>query len=219
VGGCLAARLPLWLVNLVHQQINPNVSFQINQKKERCMLQINKLQTVKCLLGILGLFGTLLIGSCAGTISVKKNQNDELNKIKKAFIVSAKNSKFIKIQFGTFIAGVGYIPPVDERAEEAAAVGKTDEIIKKELEKYNVISIIGNQGEVPQNIDVIVIYNDVWRWDFKNVLDQLEIDFINPKTNQIICEATYKIGDKEMHDFPTSEKEVPKMIKKIMESK
>lgn len=51
----------------------------------------------------------------------------------------------------------------------------------------------------------------------KKVLDKLEIVFILPEGNKELARSTYNIyKNKELHDFPTPEKEVPKMIKELL---
>jgi len=58
---------------------------------------------------------------------------------------------------------------------------------------------------------------DTWRWDLKKILDKLEIVFISPK-GEVIAKSTYNIyWNKEIHNFPSPEKEVPKMIKELLE--
>ena len=160
----------------------------------------------------------LFLWNCAGTIHTNRLPGYDFKNFKKAYIVSAKNSQYIKFQFG-ILAGMTYIPPVNEQAESTEKIGNTDIVLKNELEKYGIVSVIGTEGTVPEDVDIIVKYSDVWRWDFKKILEQLEINLINAKSNKVIGEATYNIGSKEFHNFPTPEKEVPKMIKKLMEGK
>ena len=61
------------------------------------------------------------------------------------------------------------------------------------------------------------MYNDIWRWDLKKILDRLDIVFISPNDNKEIARSTYNVyKNKELHNFPTPEKEVPKMIKELL---
>ena len=95
-------------------------------------------------------------------------------------------------------------------------IGNTDKVIKSELEKYGIQAEIVRKGEVLYDFDIIVEYYDTWRWDFKKILDKLEIVFISPK-GELIAKSTYNIHrSKEFHNFPTPEKEVPKMIKEML---
>jgi hypothetical protein len=159
---------------------------------------------------------TLFLFGCAGTIKTTRYQNQNNSEFKKAYIISSENSQYIKFKFGTIIP-YGYIPPVDDPAEKNDVIGNTDTIIKQELERYGIHSAIGKKGDSPEDFDLIVEYNDTWRWDFKKVLDRLEIIFISPEGDSIIAKSTYNIyKNKELHNFPTPEKEVPKMIKELL---
>ncbi len=76
---------------------------------------------------------------------------------------------------------------------------------------------IGKKEDTPEGFDLIIQYYDTWRWDFKKILDKLEIVFITPEGDKVIAKSTYNIyANKEMHNFPTPEKEVPKMIKELL---
>jgi hypothetical protein len=76
---------------------------------------------------------------------------------------------------------------------------------------------IGKINDTPQGFDIIVLYQDTWRWDFKKILDKLEIVFISATDDKEISRSTYNIfKNKELHNFPTPEKEVPKMIKQLL---
>ena len=99
-------------------------------------------------------------------------------------------------------------------------IGNTDTIIKQELEKYGIRAVIGKKGDIPENFDFIIKYRDTWRWDFKKILDELEIFFISKKGHKIIAESTFNIyKNKELHNFPIPEKVVPKMIKELLDKK
>ena len=72
-------------------------------------------------------------------------------------------------------------------------------------------------GSEPKDFDLIVEYKDKWRWDFKKILDELEIKFITPNGKEIISKSNFIIyKNKELHNFPSPEKEVPKMIKELL---
>lgn len=146
--------------------------------------------------------------SCAGTIHTSGSLNS--GAYKKAFIVAAHDSQYIKFKFLYMYLG-DHTPSAHEK------IGNTDLVIKNELEKRGIYSVIGVDGEIPEDIDLIVSYNDVWRWDFKPILDNLDIVFISPETKEEIAKATYNIYyNKEMHNFPNAEKEVPKMMEELL---
>ena len=159
----------------------------------------------------------LLFCGCAGTIKTVHNPNEQLpSNYKRAYIVSNEDSQFIKFKFG-IITPIGYFVPSDDPSEKAKIIGNTDIIIKQELEKYGINAEIGKKGDMPEGFDLIILYHDTWRWDFKKLLDKLEIVFISPIDSKEISKSTYDIyKNKELHDFPSPEKEVPKMIKELL---
>jgi hypothetical protein len=161
-------------------------------------------------------FLIILIG-CKGTIQTVKYSQHKTNNYKNAYIISSEKSEYIKFKFGRFQYG-GYVPPIDDAPEETKRIGNTDTIIKKELEKYGIASVIGKEGDEPKDFDLIVEYKDKWRWDFKEILDELEIKFISSNGKEIISKSNFSIyKNKELHNFPSPEKEVPKMIKELLE--
>lgn len=160
---------------------------------------------------------SLIISGCAGTIrTTRQNIYKEISTLKKAYIVSAESSNYIKFKFGVIIPNA-YIVLPDDPAQQHAVIGDTDNVIKQELEKHGIHAEIGKKGDQPEGYDFIVLYSDTWRWDFKKVLDKLEIVFISAEDNKEIARSTYNISqNKEMHNFPTPQKEVPKMIKQLL---
>ena len=159
---------------------------------------------------------SLILYSCAGTINTTTYLPKAKIPYKNAYIISSENSKYIKFKFG-IIYPFGYIPLKDDPSINHIAIGNTDTVICKELEKYGIKSVIGKKNDVPENYDLIVEYNDTWRWDFKNILDKLDIVFITPTGDSIIAKSTYNIyKNKQLHNFPTPEKEVPRMIKEML---
>ena len=160
---------------------------------------------------------TSLLSSCAGTITTL-NYYQTKNSYKNAYIISSDVSQYIKFKFGTLKYNGLYIPPKDDAPVDNDIIGNTDEVIKLELAKYGINATIGKKGDEPTGYDLIIEYSDTWRWDFKKILDKLDIYFISPDGNKIIAKSTYNIyHNKELHDFPTPEKEVPKMIKELLE--
>jgi hypothetical protein len=157
----------------------------------------------------------MILSGCAGTINTIK-QTTETSQYKKAYIVSAENSNYIKFKFGA-ITPYGYIVLPDDPSQKHEVIGNTDIVIKQELEKYGIHSEIGKKDTISTDFDLIVLYNDTWRWDMKKVLDKLEIVFVSAEGNKELARSTYTIyKNKELHNFPTPEKEVPKMIKELL---
>lgn len=159
---------------------------------------------------------TILISSCAGTINTVKYSVTENKKQKKAYIISAENSQYIQFKFGA-ITPLGYIVLPDDPSKEHEVIGNTDLVIKNEVEKYGVKAEIIKKGDNLGDFDFLIEYHDTWRWDLKKILDKLEIMFISPN-GTVISKSEFNIyKNKELHNFPTPEKEVPKMIKVLFE--
>ena len=176
----------------------------------------NKKNRLKMRKNILLIVGAVLLYSCAGTIHTVRHINTQ-SEYKKAVIISAENSNYIQFKPGIIIPIGVYIVLSDDPAEKREVIGNTDKVIKQELEKYGIHAEIVNKGEITEEFDLVVEYYDTWRWDFKKILDKLEIVLISPK-GEVIAKSTYNIyKNKELHNFPSPEKEVPKMIKELLE--
>jgi hypothetical protein len=160
----------------------------------------------------------LIVGlcSCAGTINTVRQSGTNTPSYSKAYIISAENSQYIKFKFGV-ITPFAYIVLPDDPAQKREVIGKTDMVIKQELEKNGIHAEIGKKDDIPEGYDLIVMYYDTWRWDIKKILDKLEIVFISPDGKEELARSTYTIyQNKEFHNFPTPEKEVPKMVKELL---
>lgn len=159
---------------------------------------------------------TFIFFGCAGTIKTVKSTEQITNNYKKAYIISTDNSQYIQFKFG-IISPFAYIAPSDDPTIKHEVIGTTADVIKTELEKNGIIAEIGKKEDTPAGFDLIVQYYDTWRWDFKKILDKLEIVFISPEGDKVISKSTFNIyKNKELHNFPTPEKEVPKMIKELL---
>lgn len=158
----------------------------------------------------------IMSSGCAGTINTVRYSTQENQKYHKVYIISAENSQYIQFKPGIIVPIGTYIILPDDPAVEHQVIGNTDTVIKKELEIYGINSEIVKKGDVLGDFDLIIEYHDTWRWDFKKVLDKLEILFISPN-GEVISKSIFDIHkNKEMHNFPTPEKEVPKMIKELL---
>ena len=157
-----------------------------------------------------------LLSSCAGTIRTVKRSELVQKQFKKAYIVSSDNSQYIKFKFG-IITAVAYIVLPDNPAQKHEVIGNTATVLKQELENYGIEAEIGKKGDKVDGYDLIILYQDTWRWDMKRILNKLEIVFISADGKTEIARSTYNIyRNKELHDFPSPEKEVPKMIKELL---
>ncbi len=173
---------------------------------------------MKSTLKILYFIIAIALSSCGGTINTTRFLNTVPPQLKTAYIISPQNSNYIKFKFGTLSYPGYYVAAEDPAPVKEELIGDTAEVIKKELEKRGIQATIGMKGDKPDDYDIIIQYYDTWRWDFKKVLDKLEIYFIAPTGDKILAKSTFTISEnKEMHNFPTPKKEVPKMIKELFE--
>ena len=163
------------------------------------------------------LISIILFSSCAGTINTTKYVVQENDAEKKVYIISAENSQYIKFKPGIILPMGAYIPLPDSPSKKHEVIGNTDLVIKKEVEKYGVKAEIVKKGDVLDDFDFLIEYHDTWRWDFKKLLDRLEILFISPN-GTVLGKSEFNIyKNKEFHNYPNPEKEVPKMIKQLFE--
>ncbi len=87
-----------------------------------------------------------LLSSCSGTINTVKYSVPEIKEQKKAYIISAENSQYIKFKFGA-ITPLGYVILPDDPAQKHEIIGNTDLVIKNEVEKYGVKAEIVKKGD------------------------------------------------------------------------
>lgn len=161
----------------------------------------------------------LLLSSCAGTIKTTNFDKEPARSYKTACIVSSEGSKYIKFRFG-LITPFGYYNPADKVATDHSIIGNTAEVIKQELEKNGITTTIATDNTVLTDYDLIIEYNDVWRWDLKKILDHLDLFFISGSGDKLLAKSSFSIyKNKELHNFPTPEKEVPKMIHEFLNPK
>lgn len=160
--------------------------------------------------------GLLCVMGCAGTIKTHNYYSTQEKTYNKVYVVAAENSQFIRFKPGIILPMGGYIVLRDDPAVQRSVIGNTDQVIKTELERYGYNVEIVHRGDLLGDFDFLVEYHDTWRWDFKKVLDRLEIYMI-ASDGRVIAKSLYKIfNNKELHNFPTPNKEVPKMVKALL---
>jgi hypothetical protein len=62
-----------------------------------------------------------------------------------------------------------------------------DTMIAGELQKHGVSASSGYAADRPQDIDVLVVYEDRWQWDLSNYLIHMRIDLRDPQTNVLLA--------------------------------
>ena len=113
----------------------------------------------------------LALSSCAGTVRTTQQASVRPD-YKSAYIVSAEHSNYIKFKMG-IITPFFYVVPADGPAQKREVIGDTDLVIEQELLKYGVQSTIGQKDDPLAGYDLVVFYNETWRWDFNKILDKL----------------------------------------------
>ena len=173
---------------------------------------------------ILVMFLCLVITSCRGTLTV--NAPNKYNKaIRKVFVAEKQTSYKVPINFigaagvlgGAIGGAMAGLASKDMKKYEVPAIGKTYLHIKNFFEKSGYTVVSGNLETIPTDIDAVVDYDDYWEWDLKYYLKMLKITFKDPKTGNIFAEGLYKASRGGLHDYPSSEREVPKLISAILE--
>ncbi len=109
----------------------------------------------------------------------------------------------------------GAIDPLatpEMKENEEPAIGNTYLHVKNYLEKSGIIVISETSQDTPSDVDAIVDYYDFWEWDFKDFLKILKVTFKDPKTGKIFAEGLYEADKAGLHDYPTSESEVPNVL-------
>lgn len=166
--------------------------------------------------------------SCSGklTVNMQKDQNIAIQNV---YIVKKETSYRIPINLAVIPAGIlggaigGAIVGAassDMKAIEEPAIGDTYLHIKNHLEKVGYTVFSGKSvEEAPPNINAVIEYYDFWEWDFKDYLKILKITFSDPKTGKIFTEGMYKAGGGGIHDYPSSEREVPNVLNAILGKK
>jgi len=67
-----------------------------------------------------------------------------------------------------------------------------DQKIVADLQRRGLEASCGHLTMKPEKIDVIVVYDDRWTWDFKSYLIELNISFREARSNKLIATATYR---------------------------
>lgn len=64
---------------------------------------------------------------------------------------------------------------------------RLDRMIATELGKQGVSVTSGYATDRPQDIEVLVVYEDRWQWDMTNYLIHMRIDLRDPHTNVLLA--------------------------------
>ena len=151
------------------------------------------------------------ISGCAGTRHTLISPDINLKEYKKAFIIANEHSKFQTANIILFPGGATAVPG---KIKEVNTKGNIPSAIQRELAKYEIISIIGKTSDnIPDDIDIIVKYEDLWDWDFKYYISTLTLKLIDKKTGKEMAQGNFKSAI--AHNFPDVDEEIAVMIKDI----
>jgi hypothetical protein len=67
-----------------------------------------------------------------------------------------------------------------------------DGLIVAELQRMGLEASAGPLTMMPERVDAIISYEDLWAWDFKTYLNVLNLTMRNAITDQPIAQATYR---------------------------
>lgn len=67
-----------------------------------------------------------------------------------------------------------------------------DELIVSELKRRGLEASAGPLTMMPESVDALINYEDVWAWDFKSYLLELNLVVQHPHSNRIFANATYR---------------------------
>lgn len=174
------------------------------------------------------MFIFLFITGCRGTLTVNA-PDKERKAVRKVFVFEKQTSYKIPVNFivtagvlggaiGGAIAGaVAGSATKDLEKYEAPAIGNTYLHIKNFFEKSGYTVVSGTLEKMPEDIDAVIDYVDFWEWDIKYYLKLLKITFKDPKTGIVFAEGSYTASRGGLHDYPSSEREVPKLLGAILE--
>ncbi|MBC8215430.1 MAG: hypothetical protein H8E64_02825 [Candidatus Marinimicrobia bacterium] len=160
-------------------------------------------------------FLLLLFIGCAGNlhVDVSSKQQEPITSI---HILDSSIS--YKVPKGFFVLPLGPFVGMamwDKEAELAPGIGSTQIHIEKYLKDKGINTTYGSEENIPNAPDLFLVYQDIWKWDFKNYLFVLKICLIDPITGETIAEGTYRSSEGEFHDFASSEREVPNILDAI----
>jgi hypothetical protein len=155
----------------------------------------------------------VLVSACSGSYEVKSNAPIPTARYKTAYIVDSQHSSIIGYNV---IPLPGSVMMTDSEAEKGEAVGDTPIHIQRALGTYGIRAVIGSSESIPADIDLVVVYEDAWQWDFKMYLKALKIDMFDNHTKELIGSGSYTAGGGGFHDYPTSEREAPIIIDRIL---
>jgi len=151
------------------------------------------------------------IYACAGTRHALINPGVDIKKYKKAFIIANEHSKY---QTANIILLPGAATAVPGKIKEVDTKGNIPSAIQRELAKYGITALIGKESDkIPDGIDFVIKYDDLWDWDFKYYLSAINIKLFDSKTGIEIAQGSFKSAI--AHNFPDADEEIEVIIKNI----
>lgn len=159
---------------------------------------------------------SIFISGCSGTINTKINNPEKLTEKQGYLIIENTSSINIDVNYMPIITqSFATVAGSDGQRREVSPYEKTAELIKQELELYEIEASIGSENTIDSDTKILVSYQDEWQRDLIMMLRYFNIYFIDCKTKTLVAEANFKSNF--IHNFPTTKKEIPRMIKSIFE--
>lgn len=146
--------------------------------------------------------------SCAGSLSVQKHLS--VFPITHRFVFVVENRFSREIPFNPLFSPETFA----RRAVEP--IGNTSLHIRRAFEAHGYSVTSGRQEEIPRIVDLIVFYSDTWKWDFKMFLRELTVRVLDGRTKVVLAVGKYTSAPGDIHDYPTSEREAPRLVDAIL---
>jgi len=152
---------------------------------------------------------TLYAFGCGGSVKTEIHAQKRAKSIQTAYIVDNGYSTIVGYPYEP-LPDIGMI--IEGKKSQTASLGDTANHIKRALQSHSVESTIGDNQSIPQNVDIVVRFEDEWQWDAKKYLRRLVIRFYDAKNGEKLVETTYHPKRMIIQTFPTPEKKVPGII-------
>ncbi|MCP4679865.1 MAG: hypothetical protein GY854_31105 [Deltaproteobacteria bacterium] len=175
--------------------------------------EVNTVDRIENKMKVLILTIWVSVAGCSGSVESRVHAPVSKNAFRTAYVIDNGYSTVVGYNV---MPMPGSVLMTDGEKSKKESIGNTALHIKKALQNYGIRTAIGNASSVLPNVDLVVRFEDEWQWDLKMYLKRLKISFYNARTRQLIVTGGYKPGGAVVHDFPTSEREVPNVISSKM---
>jgi len=91
-----------------------------------------------------------------------------------------------------------------------------DDDVRRALLHHGLSETEGTDDAIQnKNVDLVVKYDDHWRWDLTMYLQSIDIELFDSKTGSLIAESSWK--NSAFHRFPNAEDVVDDLVNQTFE--